>query len=784
MDPGALVAITLTILATGPVTDAELVEQVPIGWLVVDAAGGTYDLAERSVRWSVSSLVAGSTWERRVVVRAPSLGAGDPVLDARFEAKLVGRSDRVLAAPLDLLVAPELVIAETTFATIDDLSQVPTYLTPGEALDAVAAFDRIRLRFQVRNPDSIPVTIVPDLEYRAVGDARFVALPAGDPARGVPFYLATEWRPAGKGKTGTVVGPPTEPIPPGDLKADVKDDPSQRPSQGRRFMGTDPEAEVIVPANSYTEIEFTLRASIDAPYGRSFELRLVDDGRPVAAAVIASLATGPRPPLVLTPGQRNGLDVGAPVDAGAAPASLSPTAARQSGVDHALLPPDRIVDARSAVATGLPRYRLAIAQLTEPDAAGPLAAPFDSPHVPDTSLVTDTCARCHSAHTGQGPMLLPDPNPQSSLCLSCHDGSGSDIDVAGRYADQDVPANDEATRSTYRHDALAPSVHTLAGDDEFGGLLERHSECADCHNPHNSVATDATQTTTGWTVSGRQAALSGVAVTNGPAGTAPTYAFLDGSANAQPTREYEICLKCHSGYTVLPSNVGQPPSRYALDKGLELNPGNASYHPVEAAGTNQTAAMANGLAGTSPYKLWDFTTAGTVRCVNCHADPAVLDPDQPPTAGSALAPHVSQNRGLLLQPYRDRSLKPVGEPYSAADFALCYVCHSEAPYLNIRTGATAFDFHALHVSDLPGGSGGLDIDTPGAGQGYAVCAECHFRLHSTAQAVNDGDRDNSRLVNFAPNVVPNNGVLEWQKVGAGGTCTLTCHGEPHRNADY
>ena len=55
------------------------------------------------------------------------------------------------------------------------------------------------------------------------------------------------------------------------------------------------------------------------------------------------------------------------------------------------------------------------------------------------------------------------------------------------------------------------------------------------------------------------------------------------------------------------------------------------------------------------------------------------------------------------------------------------------------------------------GPAGTNIDTPGHGGGNAICAECHFRTHGTALAFNASDRDNPRLVNFAPNVKPYNG---------------------------
>ncbi len=72
-------------------------------------------------------------------------------------------------------------------------------------------------------------------------------------------------------------------------------------------------------------------------------------------------------------------------------------------------------------------------------------------------------------------------------------------------------------------------------------------------------------------------------------------------------------------------------------------------------------------------------------------------------------------------------------------------------------------------------------------RGRAICAECHYRLHSTALAY-DGDGvdrgvNNERLVNFAPNVRSNSGELTWA-AGPSGSCTLTCHGESHGNETY
>jgi hypothetical protein len=195
--------------------------------------------------------------------------------------------------------------------------------------------------------------------------------------------------------------------------------------------------------------------------------------------------------------------------------------------------------------------------------------------------------------------------------------------------------------------------------------------------------------------------------------------------------------------------------------------------------------MTANLAGTAPGKLWTFTTASTVRCVNCHATSALDNP----AADAQMDTHASVNRGILLRNYRDRTLKTAGAVYAPADFALCYLCHAEGPM--VSTGGstrtdTYFRWHGRHVAAIGGnGSGGTDIDVAGAGQGNAVCAECHFRLHGSSFPVN-GQTPASRLVNFAPNVLPYNGNLQFvvRTPTTLGSCTLTCHGKEHNALSY
>jgi hypothetical protein len=271
-----------------------------------------------------------------------------------------------------------------------------------------------------------------------------------------------------------------------------------------------------------------------------------------------------------------------------------------------------------------------------------------------------------------------------------------------------------------------------------------------------------------------------VSVVNGLPATNPTYTFLDG-VTTPAVAEYELCLKCHSGFTKLLPKDPAHPSRDMLDAAVEFNPTNDSYHPVEAAGRNQTPKMALSLSGDSPYKLWNFTTTGTVRCTNCHS--SAVGAGASPAAGSDLAPHTSANRGILIAKYEDRILSGPNEAYTPAKFALCFTCHTDSPFnTSGSTAATNFTLHRKHVAGLSGnGIGGTDIDTPGDGQGNALCAECHFRPHSTGTTPDI----NTRLVTFAPDVLPYKGVLTWTPTGTGsGTCTLTCHGFEHDAEQY
>ena len=351
-----------------------------------------------------------------------------------------------------------------------------------------------------------------------------------------------------------------------------------------------------------------MHGTVDAQYLAGYEFRVTDGGAPLAENATAVVLFGAKPPLLLSPGQRDGLDVDDPL-----------TPAQASLVSYPLAKPDSPIDqpidaiATTATATAGPqRYALVAMVPTEKGATYGLTAPFESPHDPYTALASDACAGCHGTHTAKGPELLLKAAPQSNVCFTCHDsaGTGATARVQAEYTNPAVPANDPATRSYYRHDALAPnSGHTLATNDEFGGRSDRHSECADCHQPHLATDAPGTMTTEGWTIPGALEGISGVKVTNGAAGTAPAYTFLEGGATS-PTLEYQLCFKCHSGTTVLPSNTGFTPSKYTLDKAIEFNPGQrllppdrgGRHEPDHARWPPASPARRRSSSGTSPRR--------------------------------------------------------------------------------------------------------------------------------------------------------------------------------------
>lgn len=781
-DPGRSVRIVVGATPGRDVSGADLVLQVPGGWTVVDLSGGTWDSGLRQLVWPARGS-GGSATRQTVVVTAPdaSPALGRPSIEGVFAGWLDYAGGVSTRADLLLVSAPRLIVEHYVMASADlDTGAAGPYQASDMPLDNVAVPSKFRVRFQVRNAGTTDEGLNPTLQYRALGSADWTTVPSGNYVNGVAFFASPDrLSPQADPRLPDIsAGAETETIRTGELKLADTDDAGQQPAPGTHSRGVNPIGWTIVGGQSYTEVEFTVRSTVAAAYLEGYEFRLADGATALEGAVNAEVRIGAAPPVVLSPGQRAGVVVGSPV--GLAPASLSAplSATRPSAL---------LASASVPAASGLV-IDAALARAVVPPASGPvlLAAPVVGTHGP-YGTTPDACAICHRTHTGQNKDLLKVVAPQSTLCFTCHDsaGTGANNKTQLQYTDALVPAN--STDNYYRHDALVTTNHSMLQLNEFGGVLNRHDECGDCHNSHAATSTLSTQTTTGWTAAGQQAQTSGVSVANSAtAGAAPTYTFVNG-VTSQLTREYQLCFKCHSGFTTLlanPTGTPTPYSKYRLDKAIEFNPANASYHPIEAAGKNTTTAMNTQLSETSSYKQWTFTTTSTIRCVNCHGDYRKYNKTTPPAAGSDLAPHTSQYRGILLQNYRDRTLLGATDSWNTANFALCFLCHGEAPFADTSGNSrsdTNFRFHGYHVGNLPRNtSTSYNIDSSGAGRGYALCAECHFRIHSTTYRTGT-QAAAQRLVNFAPNVTYS-GSTPWNQTNK--SCTLTCHGVNHFSYSY
>ncbi len=714
-------------------------------------------------------------------------------------------------SPAPVAMTPGLFGGPAALAPLGDPGTAPTYLPAGQPLADLLPFQTFRVVVQLGNGGPGDVAVAPRLEYRLAGTTTFIVVPdSAEP--GTPLNAAEEWVPV---KGGTLTAPESTTTPPDEAQLTAPDGAAQ--AAGHRLSGAQAAPRYTVQAGTVTEQEFTVAFSIDVPYGATYELRVTDAGTAIAGAEPVSVTVADPPPTLQSPGQQQGAPSGStPASAPASTTSTQPgyrLVSQPTATTTTVTPATDVTGAATAAAAPASALVTAMsaafvpdttakAMLTDAAAVSPSYVVTVGPvgpngpatiHDPYSSTTSGQCSVCHLAHTAKSGALVRSPSI-TAQCYTCHadGGVGGAADVKAQYT-LGQPANDPATRSYWSHDTADATGHILDSDNEFQGTLNRHSQCTDCHNPHGSTDDKPTMTATGWTAPGAVANVSGVAVTNGAAGSAPGYTWLDGTV-APVTAEYQLCFKCHSGFTTLPADVPGKPSQNVTDLGVALNPANASFHPLEAPGRNQTQKLADSLAGTSPYKLWNFTTGDTVRCVSCHSsnttgtstNPAQNAPDATSTV------HASTNRGILTRPYENRVLSAAGAFYDNTGSALCLTCHMETPFMNRSRPAAAegtnFVFHGLHMSGISGkGSGGLDIDTPGAGQGNARCAECHFDSHGTTQTPTTQKLTGQGLVVFGPNVLPSKamgGVPTFTKTATNATCTLTCHGKDHQEAKY
>jgi len=285
---------------------------------------------------------------------------------------------------------------------------------------------------------------------------------------------------------------------------------------------------------------------------------------------------------------------------------------------------------------------------------GRILNPFDSPS-PSDPLEEKVCFGCHSTTT----------NPNA----------GSSQDYYGvRTMSAEALRVEDAFSKTYGHPTVDSSG--LHGPNETGSDLgdgNRHAECGDCHGVH--VAIQGTHDGSSNLVSNALKGAWGVEPdTAFPDPPTPTdngnvYIVPTGFSRVEPAvREWQICLKCHSNYTTLPSG-----NRNLAE---EINPKYPSTHGIVEAGKNSfcNATTMNEPWGTANQNA-SGPNSGIVYCSDCHRSDASTDPE---------GPHGSNSEHLLVATSASNDV--TGTP-------LCNVCHLSSVYWNGNAAASRYPDH-------------------------------------------------------------------------------------------
>jgi len=424
----------------------------------------------------------------------------------------------------------------------------------------------------------------------------------------------------------------------------------------------------------------------------------------------------------------------------------------------------------------------------------------------NTMVWEASCLNCHDTHTVQGARrLLREGTDSVSIpksggnaaveeaCYQCHSPLGASI-LADVTTVPDIrtdfsllyhmPITDiEQAAGTEVHDINDANFTEAPLNLGQNDLTNRHAECTDCHNPHRVIKnrlfnTDPIIPDVSGTHPHNTADLVGGTHTNiisgsliGSFGVEPVYsntAFGDtgnptsfeiksgyGGINALDTvnqtyvtREYQICLKCHSNYaygTTTPdipqlnaSGPGTPEYDPLTSIGIEYYTNQAmefqapfthkgevtasgtgshvnfstnnhrSWHPVmdDTGRDGPTRTITTPTAFVTP---WDNAIGTqTMYCTDCHGSDTTGTTVEPIGGedGNPWGPHGSTNRFLLKGTWDGVTGftggtpgmmgggmgggMGMGTPGTATANALCLKCHAENVFLSTDTTLTGF----------------------------------------------------------------------------------------------
>ena len=378
------------------------------------------------------------------------------------------------------------------------------------------------------------------------------------------------------------------------------------------------------------------------------------------------------------------------------------------------------------------------------------------------------CRGCHAPHSsGTAQYLQRGAEENTCYEKGCH-GTNTAYTAAATPVTPGSRLIQPEMGKTDAHPTNASSGRhkNIPGGEAVADLNNRHAECQDCHNPHQTQAAVGKST---------RGTLRISAALKGTWGVEPTFAspaavtsnatnFLAPAtftrvSGASLTDEYQVCMKCHSNYVTLPAG--------ARNIAQEINPYNSSYHGIVPLPATIAPTVANGQRSmaTNFYvnqntmvAPWSGNAAYTVAqaeacrnapatcaafaasrapvwCSDCHNSDAA--PAYPSTKSATVpsGPHGSNVNGALpatlaakIPPAPagsangDRMLIASLVP-GATGTPLCVECHLASVYWSTDTNSRM----TRHKSD-----GSVASRSPQA------CLSCHMWNNPSANIGGDG----------------------------------------------
>ncbi|WP_371374207.1 hypothetical protein [Thalassotalea aquiviva] len=441
------------------------------------------------------------------------------------------------------------------------------------------------------------------------------------------------------------------------------------------------------------------------------------------------------------------------------------------------------------------------------------------------------CLNCHDTHTVQGSRRLlregvdsaggittakTSGNPAiEETCYQCHRPQSQSVLTSTNNNVPDIYSDFTSLRHMpiTNNDQQKVAVHNIS-DADFSetranigrtNKANRHVECSDCHNPHR-VMKDEKFNGNGSQSSGTHAHRAGVVHSNiasgalkGSLGVEPIYSNdrfetnpsladsmisfqvkkgnpssgASDSVNASyVTREYQVCLRCHSnyGFGATPPALGesgggtpngtngvsqytnqamefQAPQAHKGEGtagGLATN-NHRSWHPVMAE-TGRTSGVrgANANSWRAPWN--EGVGSQTMYCSDCHGNNTATTTSEP-TGDNAWGPHGSNNNFVLKGPWAAGSESGSANP---GNNLLCFRCHDGNVYAGDGGGS--------------GGDTGFCCGGKGNLHRYHRERSANYRCSSCHVALPHGWKNKALLVNLN-DVGPEGGQPEGTNVG-------------------